>query len=346
MKTSKLKRVVIKEEFVAITGNVITALLLNQMIYWSERIRDFDKFIEEEKKRVEMEGQDVKIAIQNGWIYKSYDELKEELMLTDSIKTISRHVNKLVEMGFLDRRRNPKFRYDRKYQYRVNLLTIINSLSEMGYNLQGYRVEFSKGQNDNCNCQTDGIEMNICPSNCQNDNSKRQIDNSKGQIDNSKGQNDNSNCQIDKAIPEITTEIIPETIIKASTTMKIDDELNTNSNHHLTMIVKSIESKYSNITGKNMNSDDIETLLEVLDYPIRNHIDITTKESLIVNTVTHVYKKYKLKNPNKDINSFKYYFNAIKDEFKKLDKSRGEKLNEYKSERNSVRDFTKLYTNR
>ena len=39
----KLKRVVIKEELFALTGDFKEAIILNQFIYWSERIRDFDK---------------------------------------------------------------------------------------------------------------------------------------------------------------------------------------------------------------------------------------------------------------------------------------------------------------
>ena len=46
----KLKRAVIKEELIAITGNFIEAVILNQMIYWSERINDFDNFIREKRK--------------------------------------------------------------------------------------------------------------------------------------------------------------------------------------------------------------------------------------------------------------------------------------------------------
>ena len=43
----KLRRVVIKEELVALTGSVDAAIVLNQMIYWSERVKDFDDFIAE-----------------------------------------------------------------------------------------------------------------------------------------------------------------------------------------------------------------------------------------------------------------------------------------------------------
>ena len=70
-KPEPLRRAVIKEELVGLTGDFVKAVLLNQFIYWSERVRDFDKFIAEEKRRMEAIGEDVGIEKQNGWIYKT-----------------------------------------------------------------------------------------------------------------------------------------------------------------------------------------------------------------------------------------------------------------------------------
>ena len=57
----KLKRVVIKEELVVLTGDIFKAVILNQFLYWSERVKDFDKFISEEKVRAERHGENVVI---------------------------------------------------------------------------------------------------------------------------------------------------------------------------------------------------------------------------------------------------------------------------------------------
>ena len=46
----KLKRIVIKEELFSITNDTFEAIILGQMIYWQERVNDFDKFIKEEKR--------------------------------------------------------------------------------------------------------------------------------------------------------------------------------------------------------------------------------------------------------------------------------------------------------
>ena len=145
----RLRRAMIKEEYIAITGDLTEAVILNQMIYWSERVSDFDKFIQEEKKRCEAAGENVKdVPLLNGWIHKSAAEMKDEIMSPESVKTISRKLNNLVEKGFLERRNNPQSFYDHKYQYRVNLIKIVEALNSKGYSLDGYRVDFSKSAKD------------------------------------------------------------------------------------------------------------------------------------------------------------------------------------------------------
>ncbi|MCX7884574.1 MAG: hypothetical protein N2448_06050 [Caloramator sp.] len=149
----RLKRVVIKEELLAITGDITEAVILNQFIYWSERVYDFDEFIKEEYNRqIELcnkKGSEniAEFPLLHGWIYKSASTLKEELMDIASERTISRKIDSLVEKGYLDRRSNPDFQFDRKYQYRVNFHNIIRALSEKGYSLEGYKVDFSEFQN-------------------------------------------------------------------------------------------------------------------------------------------------------------------------------------------------------
>ena len=56
-----LKRVVIKEELVALTGDFRPALILNQFIYWIERMYDTDKYILEEKERALREDMEINI---------------------------------------------------------------------------------------------------------------------------------------------------------------------------------------------------------------------------------------------------------------------------------------------
>src|SRR5690606_28523378 len=96
-KVKKLKRVVIKEELVALTGKVNHAIVLNQMIYWSERVKDADQFILEEVKKArefsdgsQESEEDIKEYLKNGWIYKTSEEMVEECMGITSRQTMSR----------------------------------------------------------------------------------------------------------------------------------------------------------------------------------------------------------------------------------------------------------------
>ena len=51
IKARKLKRTVIKEEFVAVTSGFLPALILKKCVFWSERLKDFDDFIAGENER-------------------------------------------------------------------------------------------------------------------------------------------------------------------------------------------------------------------------------------------------------------------------------------------------------
>lgn len=139
-KVNKLKRAVVREEYVALTGCYKKAIVLNQMIYWSERIRDFKKFIEEENERLE-ENDEQKINLEAGWIYKKAEELSEETMMKLSKSSMLRILNDLVEAKFLNRRRNPKYKWDKTYQYRVDLIYISDELSKIDYSLNDYKVD-------------------------------------------------------------------------------------------------------------------------------------------------------------------------------------------------------------
>lgn len=135
-----LKRVVIKEELVELTGGFIPAIILNQFLYWSERMFDTDKYIREEKVRAEKFDVNVSIDESNGWIYKTSAELNEELMIGISVSTMRKYIKQLVEAGFILERKNPKYKWDKTMQYRVNLYKVQLELGKLGYVLEGYKL--------------------------------------------------------------------------------------------------------------------------------------------------------------------------------------------------------------
>lgn len=141
----RLKRAVIKEEFIAITGGFEKALILNQFLYWSERVSDFDEFIKQENERAVQQGEEPR-ELTNGWIYKRAEDLSSETMLNLSKQRMRAYITELVEEGFVDERENPKYKWDRTKQYRVNLVNIVNALQEKGYTLEGYKVELASSK--------------------------------------------------------------------------------------------------------------------------------------------------------------------------------------------------------
>lgn len=156
MNMEKLKRAVIKQELVALTGNANRAIVLNQMIYWSERTKDADKFLKDEIARSHMAMGKEEMAnaekleeldlFSYGWIYKSAVELSEETMIGVSKSTMGTYLKHLVDNGWLDKRKNPKWKGDNTFQYRVNLVKIQSDLEALGYALEGYPL-LSKSEN-------------------------------------------------------------------------------------------------------------------------------------------------------------------------------------------------------
>ncbi len=158
MQARPLKKAVIREELVALTGDHISALILGQLLYWTERMGDVDAYLEEEQRRAHEDGVQVKLDEfkTHGWIYKTAEQLGEELMLSVSPRTIRRHLDYLVRKGWLFRRSNPRYRWDKTYQYRVNLKKVKEDLQALGYPFDWLVPEEGDVQSGGQNVQSDG----------------------------------------------------------------------------------------------------------------------------------------------------------------------------------------------
>lgn len=180
MSDSRIKKAVIREDLLSITKDYRKAILLNQFIYWSERVSDADKFIEKENEIARSNGEEEREPFY-GWIYKTAEELAEEVMLGLSASQIRRHINDLVDMGYLSKRNNPKYKWDRTLQYKVNLANIAKDLKKNGYPLSDYKIDIP----DDENCIAHGCAFNDA---CML----------------------NQSCADARAIPEITTDTTTE----------------------------------------------------------------------------------------------------------------------------------------
>lgn len=155
---NKIKKAVLREDLLAITGDFRKAIILNQFIYWSERVSDADKFIKKENEIAKNNGEEER-ELFYGWIYKTADELAEEIMLGLSASQVRRYVRDLVDMGFISKRNNPKYKWDRTLQYRVNLVNIAKALKEKGYPLSEYKIELPDGLSNVHGCTINEAHM-------------------------------------------------------------------------------------------------------------------------------------------------------------------------------------------
>lgn len=144
----KIKKAVIREDLLSITNDYRKAIILNQFIYWSERVSDADKFIKKENEIAKSNGEEER-ELFYGWIYKTAEELADEVMLGLSASQIRRYISDLVDMGYISKRNNPKYKWDRTLQYRVNLVNIAKDLKKNGYPLSDYKIEIPENEKFN-----------------------------------------------------------------------------------------------------------------------------------------------------------------------------------------------------
>ncbi len=147
----KLKRVIIREELVALTGDYKKALLLHQLEYHQSQAYDIDRYLIEESERMMREGggEEPHLTLQPscGWFQRSAKQLSEETFLRISDSSILAHLQYFIEQGWLEERPNPKQKWDRKKQYRLGLLKLKADLEEIGYQLEGWALDSLSASN-------------------------------------------------------------------------------------------------------------------------------------------------------------------------------------------------------
>ena len=146
----QLQRLVIKEEFYALTGNHFSAALLNNMIFWQGIVDKGDKKLQyriEQLEKQDIKDKEKKIASlenkkRHGWFYKTNEEWLLEVMNWSSISTIHRRIKDFAKEGWVSTGNNPdpKKKWDRTTWYKVNLDKIAADLHELGYALEGYTL--------------------------------------------------------------------------------------------------------------------------------------------------------------------------------------------------------------
>lgn len=104
-----MSTIVLRSEMKALAGDAVSAMILNQLCYWSVRV-----------KRKET------------WFYKSCSELADELCGIASESTIRRKIKGLIEKGFLSESKELGGKWDRTIWYQVNESKVCKALQALG----------------------------------------------------------------------------------------------------------------------------------------------------------------------------------------------------------------------
>lgn len=172
--TRPLKVAVIREEFVALTGDPLIAVVLNQLLYWTQRVKDFDLLLEEEK----FFKPECNVSPRHGWIYKTAYDLIQETMLQVSHPTMRKYLKLLIDRGWIDERVNPHDKWDKTTQYRLNLRQLQEDLANLGYSLPGFygsssslnRSAASSNEEDVVDGNLQGVSLMNTPASEKNPN--------------------------------------------------------------------------------------------------------------------------------------------------------------------------------
>lgn len=111
---SPLKRVYVREELLALTKSLPRAILLEHFL----RRDNYN---------------------QNNWFNYPVRELIEECFLSVAQPTMNNYLSYLIKNGWLEKRKNSLNKWDKKNQYKCNLIKIETDLKKLGFYLPSYK---------------------------------------------------------------------------------------------------------------------------------------------------------------------------------------------------------------
>lgn len=132
---------VVREELLALTGDLKDAIILDQMIHCQGMARFINDYIIEERQRLTAPDPFVNQPNQKGWFYKTADQLSIETQLHLSKSNMRVRLLKLVEANLLHERTNPAKRWDKKLYYQVPVVYLDKRLQELDFRLQGWLIK-------------------------------------------------------------------------------------------------------------------------------------------------------------------------------------------------------------
>lgn len=205
----KLKRVVIKEELVELTGDSVKSLILSQFLYWTDIMNNLD---EKKKRDIEAfekigetyEANKLRKELRNGWFFKSAAELDDEIMISKR-STIDRKLKELIELPFIETRtpdemaKTNREKANRSTWYRIDLKILHKELKKIGYPLEGYSLPED--------------EESLSDSIAQNEQSEKTLINSIAHFEQSTAQNEQSTAQNEQSYNVLLQNITTNTLV-------------------------------------------------------------------------------------------------------------------------------------
>lgn len=146
-KKKQFRVAVLKENLMAVTKNdVCSALILNQLLYWTDKAEQDDENLLDLIERAEERGdkkavQQLEQNFRNGWFFKSAKKLADEIM-GFSRPTVQKRLQQLEKDNFLFSK--PGEREDFAKHYKVNLDFLKQELHKHGYTLTGFLEELEE----------------------------------------------------------------------------------------------------------------------------------------------------------------------------------------------------------
>jgi uncharacterized phage protein (TIGR02220 family) len=130
-KSANVRCVLIREDYLQLCeDNHCAALLLSYFEFWTNIKIGSNELLKAEYERALKEGIEFPVdLIEDLWIYKTLQEIAQETFSLFGKRKIISALSFLVQKGFLEKRFNPKYKWDKTLQYRLNIKLLNEKLA-------------------------------------------------------------------------------------------------------------------------------------------------------------------------------------------------------------------------
>lgn len=268
----------IRKELVTLTQDSQLAVVLNQLLYWVQRVKDFDLFLEEERTCPSEENP----SLNHGWIYKTADELIEETLLTVSRPTMRKYLKMLAEEGWIEEKRNPDRKWDRTSHFRLNLKRIHDELLSLGYGLSGFEKglfdEIADSEENNLTSKLRNLtskEENLtCKENLTGENTSdsAKLNNLTSNVENLTDEEKNLTCKLNNLTPKLENfpskekNLTPK--LKNLTAYTYTENTQKNKNKEHTQDTRGCEKNFSDSNEAEANDSIAQEMVDLWEQHI------------------------------------------------------------------------------